>query len=110
MASQSVGGVGCRDAVAVNSCTAAMHLALAVAGVGEGDEVLTSPYTFAATGEVIRTFTLTVPNGQLGFDVVNLGDVTDDGVTDFLLTGFDRAYVVAGIEADDDGDSDSDSD
>ena len=45
--------VGCRDAVAVNSCTAAMHLALAVAGVGEGDEVITSPYTFAATGEVI---------------------------------------------------------
>lgn len=45
--------VGCREAVAVNSCTAAMHLALAVAGVGEGDEVITSPYTFAATGEVI---------------------------------------------------------
>lgn len=45
--------VGCRDAVAVNSCTAAMHLALAVAGVEEGDEVITSPYTFAATGEVI---------------------------------------------------------
>lgn len=61
-------------------------------------------------GAEIRTFTLTVPGGQLGFDVVNLGDVTDDGVTDFLLTGFDRAYVVAGIEADDDDDSDSDSD
>jgi len=45
--------VGCREAVAVNSCTAAMHLALAAVGVGEGDEVITSPYTFAATGEVI---------------------------------------------------------
>ena len=60
------------------------------------------------TGETLRTFTLTVPNGQLGFDVVTLGDVTDDGVTDFLLTGLDRAYVVEGLEADDDGDSDSD--
>ncbi len=61
-------------------------------------------------GAAIRTFTLDVPNGQLGFDVVTLGDVTDDGVTDFLLTGLDRAYVVAGIEADDDEDSDSGSD
>lgn len=45
--------VGARHAVAVNSCTAAMHLALAAVGVGRGDEVITSPYTFAATGEVI---------------------------------------------------------
>lgn len=40
-------------AVAVNSCTAALHLALEAAGVGPGDFVLTSPYTFAATAEVI---------------------------------------------------------
>lgn len=46
--------VGARHAVAVNSCTAALHLALEAAGVGEGDEVLTTPMTFAATGEVIR--------------------------------------------------------
>jgi len=45
--------VQARHAVAVNSCTAALHLALAAAGVGPGDEVLTSPYTFAATGEAI---------------------------------------------------------
>jgi dTDP-4-amino-4,6-dideoxygalactose transaminase len=45
--------VGARHAIAVNSCTAALHLALAAAGVGKGDEVLTSPYTFAATGEAI---------------------------------------------------------
>jgi len=40
-------------AVAVNSCTAALHLALKVLGVKPGDEVVTSPYTFAATGEAI---------------------------------------------------------
>lgn len=45
--------VGAHYAVAVNSCTAGLHLALAAAGVGPGDEVVTSPYTFAATGEAI---------------------------------------------------------
>lgn len=46
--------VGCRYAVAVNSCTAAMHLALEAVGVGPGDEVITSPYTFSATAAVIQ--------------------------------------------------------
>ncbi len=45
--------VGARHAVALNSCTAALHLTLAAAGVSRGDEVVTSPYTFAATGEAI---------------------------------------------------------
>jgi len=40
-------------AVAVSSCTAALHLALIAAGVRAGDEVVTSPYTFVATGETI---------------------------------------------------------
>jgi dTDP-4-amino-4,6-dideoxygalactose transaminase len=48
--------VGCRHAVAVNSCTAAMHLALAGIGLQPGDEVITTPYTFAATAEVVRYF------------------------------------------------------
>lgn len=46
--------VGARHAIAVNSCTAALHLALEAVGVGPGDRVVTTPYTFAATGEVIR--------------------------------------------------------
>lgn len=45
--------IGCRHAVAVSSCTAGLHLALVASGVGRGDEVITTPYTFAATGEVI---------------------------------------------------------
>jgi len=40
-------------AVAVNSCTAGMHLALLAAGIGPGDEVITSTLTFAATANVI---------------------------------------------------------
>ena len=39
--------------MAVSSCTAALHLALVAAGVGKGDEVVTTPYTFASTGEAI---------------------------------------------------------
>ncbi|HEC97486.1 MAG TPA: DegT/DnrJ/EryC1/StrS family aminotransferase [Nitrospirae bacterium] len=48
--------IGCKHAIAVNSCTAALHLALEAIGIKEGDEVITSPMTFAATAEVIRYF------------------------------------------------------
>jgi dTDP-4-amino-4,6-dideoxygalactose transaminase len=48
--------IGCKHAIAVNSCTAALHLALEAIGIREGDEIITSPMTFAATGEVIRYF------------------------------------------------------
>ncbi len=44
---------GARHCVAVNSCTAALHLALEAAGVGADDEVITSPITFASTANVI---------------------------------------------------------
>jgi dTDP-4-amino-4,6-dideoxygalactose transaminase len=45
--------VGAKHAVALNSCTAALHLALETAGVGHGDQVITSPITFASTANVI---------------------------------------------------------
>ena len=45
--------VGCQHAVAVNSGTAALHLALETIGVKEGDEVLVPTMTFAATAEVV---------------------------------------------------------
>jgi dTDP-4-amino-4,6-dideoxygalactose transaminase len=51
-------GVG---SVSCNSATAGLHLALEALGVGGGDQVLTTPYTFTATAEVIR---------YLGADVV----------------------------------------
>jgi len=46
--------LGARHAVAVNSCTAALHLALEAIGVGPGDRVLVPTMTFAATAEVVR--------------------------------------------------------
>jgi dTDP-4-amino-4,6-dideoxygalactose transaminase len=45
--------LGVKHAVAVSSCTAAMHLAVASLGLKPGDEVITTPYTFVATGEAI---------------------------------------------------------
>lgn len=48
-------------ALAVNSATAGLHLALEALGVGPGDEVITSTHTFTATAEVVR---------YLGADVV----------------------------------------
>lgn len=48
------GYVGCRNAVAVNSATSALHLALLVAGVGAGDEVIIPADTFVATAEAVK--------------------------------------------------------
>jgi dTDP-4-amino-4,6-dideoxygalactose transaminase len=46
--------VGAPHAVAVSSCTAALHLALEALGVRAGDEVIVPTLTFAATAEVVR--------------------------------------------------------
>ena len=46
--------VGARYAVAVNSCTAALHLAMVSLGVGPGSEVVTSPVTFVSAVNVIE--------------------------------------------------------
>jgi dTDP-4-amino-4,6-dideoxygalactose transaminase len=42
------------DSVSCNSATAGLHLGLEALGVGPGDQVLTTPYTFTATAEVVR--------------------------------------------------------
>ena len=43
----------CKHAIAVASGTAALHLALLACGVGKNDEVITTPFTFIATLEVV---------------------------------------------------------
>lgn len=68
-------------AVAVNSATAGLHLALEALGVGPGDEVITSTHTFTATAEVVR---------YLGADV-RLVDV------DAATLNLDPAAVAAAI-------------
>jgi len=46
--------LGASGALALNSCTAALHTALVTLGVGPGDEVITTPLTFAASVNVIE--------------------------------------------------------
>ena len=64
--------VGAAHALAVNSCTSALHLGLEAAGVRAGDEVIVPALTFTATAEVVR---------YLGADPV-IADV--DGETGLL--------------------------
>lgn len=56
-----LGGEPGLQAIAVNSATAGLHLALEALGIGPGDEVITTTHTFTATAEVVR---------YLGADVV----------------------------------------
>jgi dTDP-4-amino-4,6-dideoxygalactose transaminase len=91
--------VGARHAVAVNSCTAAMHLALEAIGLGPGDEVITTPYTFAATAEVVRYFDATPVFVDVRSDDLNL----DPALIEPALTPRTRAIIpvhIGGLPAD----------
>lgn len=59
---------GAPHALAVNSCTAGLHLALAALGVGPGDEVITSPMTFCSTVHVITHTGATPVLADIGED------------------------------------------
>jgi dTDP-4-amino-4,6-dideoxygalactose transaminase len=74
-------GAGGRHAIAVNSATAGLHLALEALGVGPGDEVIAPTLTFTATVEVAR---------YLGADVA-LADV------DPVTLNIDPACIEAAI-------------
>ena len=67
--------VGAAHCVALNSCTAALHLALEAAGVGPGDEVITSPITFASTANVIVHRGATPVFADVEADTINLDAV-----------------------------------
>lgn len=67
--------VGAESALAVSSCTAALHLSLLAHGIGPGHEVITSTMTFAATANVIEhvgasTVLVDVDAGTLNIDPV----------------------------------------
>ena len=64
--------VGAKHALAVNSCTAGLHLALAALGIGPGDEVITTPLTVCSTVSTIL---------HVGATPV-LADIGDDGNVD----------------------------
>lgn len=87
------------EAIAVNSATAGLHLALEALGIGPGDEVITTTHTFTATAEVVR---------YLGADVV-LVDIDpatlniDPAAVEAAITPRTKAIVpvhYAGLAAD----------
>src|SRR5512143_2453575 len=45
--------VGSKQAIAVNSCTAGLHIALTALGIGPGDEVIVPTLTFCSTANVV---------------------------------------------------------
>jgi len=52
----------------------------------------------AATGNRLRTITSTMPNENLGFDAVGIGDTNGNGTPDFLISAanLDTVYIVDG--------------
>ena len=70
---------GCDRAVAFDSWTGAMEMTLRALGIGPGDEVITTPYTYSATAEVIRNVGATIvfvdlDDDELSFEM-NYGKV-----------------------------------
>src|SRR6266852_958035 len=78
------GYVGARNALAVAHCTGALHLALFALGIGPGDEVITTPFTFTATAEVIgylgaRPVFVDMDPATLNIDPARIEEALDHG-------------------------------
>ncbi len=75
--------VGAPYAIALNSCTAGLHLSLLASGIGPGDEVVTTPLTFCATANTIVHVGATPVFADVDPATMNLDPATAvDAVTD----------------------------
>ena len=81
--------VGAAEGVAVSSCTAALHLALYVLGIGPGDEVVVPSFSFIASANAVRYCGATPVFADVD---PSTGNITPDTVTP-LLTGRTRAVL-----------------
>jgi len=81
--------VGAKHAVSVNSATAALHLCMASLNLKPGDEVITTPYTFVATAEVIEYFNAKPVFVDIREDTMNI----DEGKIEKAITSKTRAIV-----------------
>jgi len=64
--------IGTKYALALNSCTAGLHLAMIAAGLKPGDEVITSPLTFAATANAVVHTGATPVFADIGLPSMNI--------------------------------------
>jgi dTDP-4-amino-4,6-dideoxygalactose transaminase len=81
--------LGAAHAVATSSCTAALHLALLAAGIGPGDEVVTSSFTWPATVNAIVHTGATPVFADVDGDTLNL----DPAAVEAVLTERTRALL-----------------
>jgi dTDP-4-amino-4,6-dideoxygalactose transaminase len=91
--------IGARHAVAVSSCTTALHLAMIVAGIGPGDEVIVPSLSFIATANAVRYVGARPVFADVDLTTQNLTPQTVEP----HLTGRTRAVILvdqAGIPAD----------
>ena len=82
------GYVGADYALAVNSCTAGLQLALSALGIGPGDEVITTPLTFCATVNTILQVGATPVLADVGPD----GNIYPESIAS-RITGRTRAIL-----------------
>ncbi len=82
--------VGCSHAVAVSSCTTALHLALIAHGIGPGDEVICPSLSFIATANSIAYVGATPVFGDIDLETFNLDP---DGIAK-LITPRTKAILV----------------
>lgn len=90
---------GRQHAVAVNNCTAGLHLALAALGVGPGDEVLVADYSFPATGHAVLYCGATPVFVDVRPDTATI----DPALVEAAITGRTRGIVAVdalGVPAD----------
>jgi dTDP-4-amino-4,6-dideoxygalactose transaminase len=80
---------GVEHAVGLNSCTAGLHLALLALGIGPGDEVVTTPFTFTATCNVIVHVGATPVIADVDPDTLNL----DPGAAAAAITPRTKAIL-----------------
>lgn len=81
--------IGSAHCVALNTGTAAIHLALAALGVGAGDEVITVPHTFIATAEAITA----VGARPVFIDIDPVSFTMDPTLLEVAITSRTRAII-----------------
>lgn len=80
---------GVKYAIGVNSCTDALFLSLKSLGIGKGDEVITTPFTFIATAEVITNLGAKPVFADIESDTFNISPELVEG----LITPHTKAII-----------------